>query len=165
MLCECVVLPLTFCLHMLPHCLGLVVWTSVHSPLMQISLLPVWLSEGGFLRIDFIMSVTLSLTLGALYACHCFIILLFWAAINVRYFCTGTYFSRQGYIFFNFGRWLFFWVIVTTCSYNSICTIYVQGVMQNFPLFEPVLRQWLQSAYIHQPLEGCPQLSHRDLSM
>lgn len=56
------------------------------NPLKQISLLPVWLSEGVFLHIDFVMSVTLSLTLGALYVCHCFIIMLFWPAValNVR---------------------------------------------------------------------------------
>lgn len=165
MLCECVVLPLTFCLHMLPHCLGLVVWTSVHSPLMQISLLPVWLSEGGVSthRLYYVSHIVSDIG-GSL----CLSLLHYIAVLSshkCEIFLHWYLFQSPRILFFLFWLLAFLWVIVTTCSYNSICTIFVQGVMQNFPLFEPVLRQWLQSAYIHQPLEGCPQLSHRDLSM
>lgn len=77
-MCLCWCCPPSLPAHLFPHCLGLVVWSSEWSPLKWVSLLPVWLSEGGVfpLHFDFIMSVTLSLTLGALYVCHFFIIML-----------------------------------------------------------------------------------------
>lgn len=77
-MCLCWCYPPSLPSHLFPQRLGLVVWTSEWGPLKQVSLLPVWLSEWVFSPYTFtlIMSVTLSLTSGALYVCHFFIILL-----------------------------------------------------------------------------------------
>lgn len=147
-MCFCWCCPPSLPAHPFPHCLGCDVWTSERSPLKQVSLLPVWLSARVFLHIDFIMSVTLSLTLGALYVCHCFIIMLFWPALNVR---------RQAKMFFALlriglaGDVLF--QSITACVGYHINNIYVLWMMQNFPLVQTVIIPWLHSAYIYQPLE------------
>lgn len=149
-MCLCWCCPPSLPAHPFPHCLGYDVWTSEWSPLKQVSLLPVWLSAGVFLHIDFIMSVTLSLTLGALYVCHCFIIMLFWPALNVRREASQDVFLHC-YLRISVAE--DFFQSVTACSGYHITNIYVPWMMQNFPLVQTVIRPWLHSAYIYQPLE------------
>lgn len=47
-MCLCWCNPPSVPAHLFPHSVGLVVWSSEWSPLKQVSLLPVWLSDGVF---------------------------------------------------------------------------------------------------------------------
>lgn len=97
-----------------PHSWGLVVAAREWSPLKQVSLLPEWLSEGVFIHIDF-MSVTLSLTSGALYVCHCC-----WPAVAMKVKRQGKMFLCS-YVTFQVGY--FSRVVETLCKNIRVASI------------------------------------------